>query len=311
MRKRENETDRVQEISRELSEGMVGSSEELSVAEQLRAAQLERERILKALSHALETADLALEWAERTTNSRNRFFAEMSQEVRSTINGLLGLVDQVLGDDVSPAQRQRLEMLRSTGRNLLVLVNQMLNFSRLESGVLGLEFTPFSLPALIRDTFAPHASCLEDRGVKAGLVIASDLPEQWLGDPDRLRQILDNLLENAVTATERGRVDLSVVRGGLIPRRRRGDRPVGDDEGKKLLHFCLRDTGPGIDPEKLSWIFESFRRESGSGSARPGGAGLGLTICRQMVELMGGKIWVENHRESGCSFHFTLPLTPS
>jgi len=254
------------------------------------------QQTLDALSRALEIADLALERAEHADSAKGRFLAQMSHEVRTPLNSILGLTELVLATELSDQQRQYLEMIRDSGRHLLTVLNQVLSFSKLEKGHLELEQATFDLPALLREVIAPYQPQLAQRGVGCELLLPPDLPREWRGDPARLRQILVNLLDNAAKFTSQGRITL-------------GAEMIAED-GHPFLHCAVGDSGIGIAADRAREIFAPFAQADGSVSRRFGGTGLGLTICRQLVGLMGGRIWVESAEGKGSTFHFTILRLP-
>lgn len=245
------------------------------------------------LARALEIADLALERAERSENAKSRFMAELSHEVRTPLNSIQGLIRLVLKTELDSRQRRLLEMAASSGDHLLAILNQTLNFSKLEKGNIQLVYCDFTLPDLLEEIFAPYALQLEQRGVTGRLLPAPDLPSSWHGDPDRLRQILVNLLDNAAKFTDLGQVVLGVELKEL--------------SGVPTLHFRVTDSGIGIPAAKVERIFTPYSQADREVGLRYGGTGLGLSICRQLVGLMGGRIWVESREGRGTTFQFTIP----
>jgi len=235
----------------------------------------------------------AKEKAEAAAQARTSFLANMSHEIRTPMNAILGFTDFVLDGELQPAQRKHLETVHKSARSLLHLLNDILDTSKLDRGALELESLPFSLPELVHQLCAEQSIQAERKRLKLHGAVPTDVGDVVQGDPHRLRQILLNLLGNAIKFTERGEVELSCERDG--------DR----------VRFKVRDTGIGIAPERQATIFEAFTQADASMSRRFGGTGLGTTIAKQLTELMGGRIWVESTPGIGSTFHVDLPLPVS
>ncbi|MFT3857544.1 MAG: MHYT domain-containing protein [Aquabacterium sp.] len=233
---------------------------------------------------------VAKEKAEAAAQARSTFLANMSHEIRTPMNAIMGFTDVVLSGTLPDDQRKHLETVHKSARNLLHLLNDILDSSKLEQGALTLEKIDFSLPDLVAQLCAEQS--IHARRKQLGLRhdIDAGVGDHVQGDPHRLRQILLNLLGNAIKFTERGSVTLSVRR---------------DPEG---VHFSVRDTGIGIAPDRLPHIFDAFTQADASMSRRFGGTGLGTTIAKQLTELMGGRIWAESTPGEGSVFHVCIPL---
>jgi signal transduction histidine kinase/CheY-like chemotaxis protein len=253
---------------------------------QLRGRALERIRAAE-----LESAKTA---AEAASLAKSQFLANMSHEIRTPIHGILGLAQLALSSNTVQDSREQVETLSDTAEGLLHLINDILDFSKIEAGKMTLERIPFSLIRTLdelRKLIAPQAGA---KGLSLRCQAADGVPMAVVGDPARLRQVLVNLLGNAVKFTSHGSVTLEVTQIASEPESQRVN-----------LHFRVRDTGIGIPPEQQQSIFEAFGQADSSVSRRFGGSGLGLTICSQLVHLMGGRIWVESIPDVGSTFQFT------
>ncbi len=235
--------------------------------------------------------------AEEASRAKTQFLAAMSHEIRTPMNAVLGMVDLALEGDLKGEQRHFLATAHASARHLLDVINNILDLAKIEARMLALERIDFDLREAVSQSLAPFTYQARHKGIWLKSVIAPETPHFVRGDPSRLRQILVNLLGNAVKFTERGGVTLRIL-------------PAQAPPGREGVTFRIEDTGIGIAADKLQRIFESFSQADGSITRRFGGSGLGLAISRQLVELMGGHIWVESHAGAGSAFSFTVFLDP-
>jgi PAS domain S-box-containing protein len=249
----------------------------------------------KQVSEALRVAKEAAEAASR---AKGAFLANMSHEIRTPLNAVIGMTELVLKSPLAAQQREFLELVRESGEALLSLINDILDFSKIEAGKLVLESSAFDLWESLGDTMKTFAVRAHQQGLELVCSIHPEVPRMVVGDYNRLRQILVNLVGNAVKFTERGEVGLEVTR----------EPPAENDV---LLHFVVADTGIGIPGEKQAAIFEMFEQADASTTRRHGGTGLGLAIASHLVGLMGGRIWVESEVGRGSRFHFVVRLAPA
>ncbi|MBJ6609612.1 MAG: response regulator [Candidatus Thiothrix moscowensis] len=248
---------------------------------------------LRAITHILAQAEAAQHTAEEAVKTKARFLATMSHEIRTPMNGVIGMTRLLMNTPMSKKQSEFVESIHLSGEHLLTVINDVLDFSKIEAGKLDLKREPFDLRACIEDIISLlHAKALE-KNLELAYTVGPSIPLFIEGDQVRLRQILTNLVGNAIKFTDRGEITIFV-----LPRRHKGD--------EYELEFQINDTGPGIPANRLESIFEQFSRADDKLVRQREGTGLGLAISRHLIEMMHGKIWVQSTVGVGSRFHFTI-----
>jgi signal transduction histidine kinase/DNA-binding response OmpR family regulator len=262
------------------------------MAADLKTLHIERDEATAALVQAKDSA-------EDANRAKSEFLANMSHEIRTPMNGIIGMTELALNTPLSAVQRDYLETAHRSAEMLLVILNDVLDFSKIEAGKLHMESIEFSVRQMLEETLKPFAIRAHEKRCELMVDVKPSVPDALVGDPLRLRQVLVNLVSNAIKFTDRGEIVVRI------------ERTRAREDDRASVRFSVVDTGIGISREKQASIFRAFTQGDGSTTRQYGGTGLGLTICQQLVELMGGRIWVESEPHHGSAFHFvvTLPIS--
>lgn len=256
----------------------------------------EVERKTHDLAKTNQELQLQKEIAEAASITKSQFLANMSHEIRTPMNGLMGMMQLLEMTKLTDEQKEYIQFCRTSSDILLNVINDILDYSKIEAGMMKLEKTPIDIRKVIGEVAGLYRISALDKGLKMEFSIESGVPAKLIGDAFRLRQITSNLIGNAVKFTNKGRIDVVV------------EKVEEYNDGKVKLRFLVKDTGIGIPPDKIGILFKSFSQADNSNTRKYGGTGLGLAICKGLIEKMGGEVWVESKEGEGSSFYFTCIL---
>ena len=264
-------------------QGLVGISRDIT----------EIKNVAQELADKNKALDTALVKAETATRAKSEFLANMSHEIRTPMNAIVGMTGLLMDTELTGEQQEYVDTIRYGGDNLLAVINDILDFSKIESGKLEIEEHPFDIRDCVEESLDLHTSQAAAKGLEIASFIEHDVPKILVSDVTRLRQILNNLIANSVKFTEKGEVYISA-------------KVNSRDNDYYVIEFSVKDSGIGIPPGRLERLFKAFSQVDASTTRKYGGTGLGLTICKRLSEMLGGKIWVESHENVGSTFYFTV-----